>query len=371
MDRDGNEERRALRMVPAPRTGSIWSIRRSCWRHMVRAAGSCCRRGRTVTLVRVYASTSVVLPDEDAGHVGDGVERLVEACPWSSRTAQARVLLRALEELGRARSEGAGSRRKCAHAGFFGLIIPAAEAAASGSGPGPHLHQHAVDADLPDALAPAVFPVLPWLRDTAFHEAGLLSVAAANGCAGSSDQVHSARMLILDEASATLLDADGTATLRAGLALVIRPPTAPPFPGRSGHAPSPPSMPAGAGRPIGSPPKPWRRWSGPSGRGRAALGRSGPVHRRGLLRSGGGRRLFLSSRSRFRLPVPPPSSPARANISSTSAPPTGSNSRRPASGRGGILEAGACTHCDHALLSFRRDRRSDLRLFNFIGFRRI
>ncbi len=34
-----------------------------------------------------------------------------------------------------------------------------------------------------------------------------------------------------------------------------------------------------------------------------------------------------------------------------------------------ILEAGGCTHCDSRLLSFRRDRRSNLRLFNFIGIR--
>jgi len=34
-----------------------------------------------------------------------------------------------------------------------------------------------------------------------------------------------------------------------------------------------------------------------------------------------------------------------------------------------IHDSGTCTHCDPALLSFRRDRRSDLRLFNFIGFR--
>jgi hypothetical protein len=32
-----------------------------------------------------------------------------------------------------------------------------------------------------------------------------------------------------------------------------------------------------------------------------------------------------------------------------------------------IFSAGACTHCDRALLSFRRDRRGGLRLFNFIG----
>jgi YfiH family protein len=34
-----------------------------------------------------------------------------------------------------------------------------------------------------------------------------------------------------------------------------------------------------------------------------------------------------------------------------------------------IHEAGVCTHCDSRLLSYRRDRRSDLRLFNFIGIR--
>ncbi len=34
-----------------------------------------------------------------------------------------------------------------------------------------------------------------------------------------------------------------------------------------------------------------------------------------------------------------------------------------------IHDSGTCTHCDPALLSFRRDRRSDLRLFNFIGIR--
>jgi len=34
-----------------------------------------------------------------------------------------------------------------------------------------------------------------------------------------------------------------------------------------------------------------------------------------------------------------------------------------------IHDSGACTHCDPALLSYRRDRRSDLRLFNFIGIR--
>jgi YfiH family protein len=34
-----------------------------------------------------------------------------------------------------------------------------------------------------------------------------------------------------------------------------------------------------------------------------------------------------------------------------------------------IHETGRCTHCDPALLSYRRDRRSDLRLFNFIGIR--
>ncbi|MGD0782222.1 MAG: peptidoglycan editing factor PgeF [Candidatus Aminicenantales bacterium] len=34
-----------------------------------------------------------------------------------------------------------------------------------------------------------------------------------------------------------------------------------------------------------------------------------------------------------------------------------------------IHEAGGCTHCDPRLLSFRRDRREDLRLFNFAGIR--
>ncbi len=34
-----------------------------------------------------------------------------------------------------------------------------------------------------------------------------------------------------------------------------------------------------------------------------------------------------------------------------------------------IHEACGCTRCDTRLLSFRRDRRSDLRLFNFIGIR--
>lgn len=34
-----------------------------------------------------------------------------------------------------------------------------------------------------------------------------------------------------------------------------------------------------------------------------------------------------------------------------------------------IHEAGGCTHCDPVFLSYRRDRRSDLRLFNFIGLK--
>jgi YfiH family protein len=36
---------------------------------------------------------------------------------------------------------------------------------------------------------------------------------------------------------------------------------------------------------------------------------------------------------------------------------------------GRIRSSGACTHCSPDLLSFRRDRRTDIRLYNFVGIR--
>jgi polyphenol oxidase len=206
-----------------------------------------------------------------------------------------------------------------------------------------------------------------------FSEADLRAAAAENSAVPVLlHQVHSARIVILDEAPAALLDADGTATRRTGVALVVK--TAdclPLFLVDPEHA-------AVAAVHAG--------WRGTAHRiaaeAVAAMIRSFGTNPAALLAALGpciGRACYeVGEDVASSFPRDPafgslftalPARPGKYLFDLRAA----NRAQLEAAGLapGNIFEAGGCTHCDPALLSFRRDRRSDLRLFNFIGFRLI
>ena len=203
-----------------------------------------------------------------------------------------------------------------------------------------------------------------------FSEADLRAAAAENGAVPVPlHQVHSARIIVLDQAPTALLDADGTATRRPGLALVVKTADCLPLflvdPEHAAIA----AVHAGwrgtahriaaeavavMARSFGTKPAALLAALGPCIGGACyEVGEdvASSFHRAPAFAS-----LFAALPARPGKYLFELRAANRAQLEAAGLPP------------GSILEAGGCTHCDPALLSFRRDRRSDLRLYNFIGF---
>ncbi len=228
---------------------------------------------------------------------------------------------------------------------------------------------------MPDFLTIPALSRLPWL----FHgfgtrrlsEAGLRAAAAENEAQPVLlRQIHSARVLVLDEAPAAPPEADAAATRRPGLALVIK--TADCLPlflvdpeqravaavhagwrGTSRRIAA--EAVAAMIRAFGTRPLSLQAALGPCIGGTCyEVGEDVAVPFR---RDPSFAALFTAVAGRPGKYLFDLRAANRAQLEIAGLPPEN------------IHEAGGCTHCDPRLLSFRRDRRSDLRLFNFVGLR--
>jgi YfiH family protein len=214
---------------------------------------------------------------------------------------------------------------------------------------------------------------IPWLfhgfGTRRFSEADLLSIAAANGARPVLlRQVHSARVLVLEEILPTPPEADAMATHRPGLALVIKTADCLPLFLVDPDCRAVAAVHAGwrgtvrriaaeaveaMVRVFGTRPASLLAALGPCIGG--ACYEVGEDVAAPFRRDPSFAALFAPVVSRPRKFLFDLRAANRAQLEAAGL--TAAN----------IHDSGTCTHCDPALLSFRRDRRSDLRLFNFIG----
>jgi YfiH family protein len=231
---------------------------------------------------------------------------------------------------------------------------------------------------MPDFLTIPALDRLPWLfhgfGTRNFSENDLRAVAAENGArVALLHQVHSARVLVLDEAPAGLpapSEADGTVTRRPGLALVVKTADCLPLflvdPEHQAVAAVHAGWRGTARRIAAEAVEMMARSFGT--RPASLLAALGPCIGGACYEVGEDVAApFRRDPSFTALFAPVASRPGKYffNLRAANRAHLETAGVSPAN----ILEAGGCTHCDHAYLSYRRDRRSDLRLFNFIGIR--